>query len=278
MERNEVQKEKFLKLNFFKKIWYSIYKFEKYPELAALGVKRAIIYFTELMAIFSALLTIIFVIYASNIAEFEEQNLSLNEKIVKVLLKESNTELLETEGTENIEEVLENSPESTIIFSMFIGNFISYYLITLIDVFTLSVFGLLTCFFAKIKMNYKAVFNMSVYALTLATILKIIYIGLQMLANFEIKNFNIMYIAVSYISLAAAIFLIKSDVIKQHLELMRIIEENKNKIERTITIPKKPKENEDDENENEEEKNNKDKNKDEKGSGNTNAGQQGSNA
>ena len=254
MERNEVQKEKFLKLNFFKKIWYSICKFEKYPELAALGVKRAIIYFTELMAVFSILFTFIFVIYASNIAEFEEQNLSLTGKIVKVLLRESNTELPEIEGNENIEEVLENSPESTIIFSMFIGNFMSYYLITLIDVFTLSVFGLLTCFFAKIKMNYKAVFNMSVYALTLATILKIIYIGLQMLANFEIKNFNIMYIAVSYISLAAAIFLIKSDVIKQHIELMRIIEENKNKIEKTITIPKKPKEEEKDKEKDEDEK------------------------
>ncbi len=270
MERNEVQKEKFLKLSFFKKVWYSICKFEKYPELAALGVKRALIYFTELMAIFSILFTFIFVIYASNIAEFEEQDLSLTQKIVKVLLRDSNVELEEISGTENVEEVLENSSNGTIISSLFIGNFISYYLITLIDVFTLSIFGLLTCFIAKIKMNYKAVFNMSIYALTLSTILKVIYIGLQMLANFEIKNFNIMYIAVSYISLAAAIFLIKSDVIKQHMELMKIIEENKGKIETTIKIPKRPKEDEENDNE--------DKKEEKKDSNDTNAGQQGSNA
>ena len=52
MESNQSKKEQFLKLNFFKKIWYSITKFEKYPELAALGVKKALIYFTELIVIF----------------------------------------------------------------------------------------------------------------------------------------------------------------------------------------------------------------------------------
>ena len=53
-----------------------------------------------------------------------------------------------------------------------------------------------------------------------------------------------MYIAIAYISLAAAIFLIKSDVIKQRLQLMKIIEESKERIEETITIPKRPKEDE----------------------------------
>lgn len=55
MEKKQTEKEKFLKLNFFKKVWYSMTKFEKYPEMAALGVKKAIIYFTELMIIFTVL-------------------------------------------------------------------------------------------------------------------------------------------------------------------------------------------------------------------------------
>ena len=147
-----------------------------------------------------------------------------------------------------------------ILSSLFIGNFISYYLITLIDVFTLSVFGLFTCFLAKIKMNYKALFNMSIYALTLSIILKIIYIGLDMLLGFEIKYFSIMYIAVSYITLAAAIFLIKSDV------------KNKEKIEQTIKIPKKPEKDDDEDKSDENEKENKDTHDDK------DAGRQGSNA
>ena len=51
MKNNEILKEEYLKLNFLKKIWYSIVKFEKYPEMSALGVKQALIYFTKLILI-----------------------------------------------------------------------------------------------------------------------------------------------------------------------------------------------------------------------------------
>ena len=37
--------------NFFKKVWYSMTKFENYPEMAALGVPRAFLYLAELMII-----------------------------------------------------------------------------------------------------------------------------------------------------------------------------------------------------------------------------------
>ena len=136
------------------------------------------------------------------------------------------------------------------------------------DILTLSVFGLFTCLVARIKMNYKAVFNMSIFALTLSTILRIIYIMVTLLANFEVKYFEVMYIAVSYISLAAAIFLIKSDVMKQHLQLMKIIEQSKEKIEETITIPRKPKdeEKEDEDNKTDEKKEPKEKETGEQGS------------
>lgn len=254
MKQNSVGKEEFLKLNFFQKIWYSITKFERYPEMAALGVKKALIYFTELMAVFSILFTLIFVYYASNVAEFEDENLTVSQKILQTLANDAEAQGQDIGLQEMIDSVAADTPETVVITSLFLGNFISYYLITLIDVFTLSVFGLLTCWIARIKMNYKAVFNMSIFALTLSIILRLIYLGLNLLLGFEIKNFSIMYIAVSYISLAAAIFLIKSDVIKQQLELMRIIEESKDKIEQTITIPKRPKEDEKDKDEDEDEK------------------------
>lgn len=257
MENSQVKKEEFQKLNFFKQIWYCISKFEKYPEMAALGMRKAILYFTKIMIIFSILFTGTYIYYISNVAEFEEKDLTISEKIINKLIEENENEQLVESA-----ELLREYPDSTIIFSLFISMFIFIYLATLMDVFTLSIFGLLTCMAAKIKMNYKAIFNMSIFSLTLSVLLRMVYGAVLMLTGFEIKYFDVMYIAVAYISLAAAIFLIRSDVIKQHLQLMKIIEEKKEKIEETITIPKKPKENEKEKNDNEDEKDEKDEKKD----------------
>lgn len=269
MDEIKIEKEELLKLNFFKKIWYSITKFEKYPEMAALGVKKALSYFTGLVLLFSIIYTCIYMYYITNIAEFDEPNLNLTQKIIVSLL---GSEENDVDQIVQMAEGEEYDSYFAIILTLFISIFITFYIITIIDVFTLSVFGLLTCFIAKIKMNYKAVFNMSIFALTLSIILRIIYIALNILAQFEIKYFDIMYIAVSYISLAAAIFLIKSDVIKQHLELMRIIDESKEKIEQKISIPKRPKEDDDENNDDKKDKN------EEKKDHNKGTEEQGSNA
>ena len=256
MESNQSKKEQYLKLNFFKKIWYSITKFEKYPELAALGVKKALIYFTELIVIFCVIYTGSYVYYVSNVATFEEENLSLSQKVIKTMIKETGSE---NEQINQALEIADNYSDTEMIGSLFISSFISFWVAIVLDVFTLSIFGLFTCLIAKIKMNYKAVFNMSIYAITLSLILRTIYVVVTMLTSFEIKYFDVMYVAVAYITLAAAIFLIKSDVIKQHLELMKIIEEGKEKIEKTIVIPRKK-----DEEEKKEDKDEKEKKEDEK--------------
>ena len=258
MESNEKVKEQFFKMNFFQKIWYSISKFEKYPEMAALGVKKSIIYLTELILITCIILTGTYVYYINNSTEFEE-DLNLSQKMVKILTTYSN---VENEQIEKIfTEEIENINPETLIITWEIVFFISLFLATLIDVFTLSVFGILTCFFAKIKMKYKALFNMSIYALTLSILLRTIYIAITTLTTFKIKYFDVMYIAISYISLAAAIFIIKSNVIKQHLELIKIIEESKEKIEEKIQVRKNPK---DEEKEDEDENSNNNKEDDER--------------
>lgn len=268
MESNQSKKEQYLKLNFFKKIWYSITKFEKYPELAALGVKKALIYFTELIVIFCAIYTGSYVYYVSNVASFEEENLSFSQKVIKTMIKETGSE---NEQINQALEIADNYSDTAMIGSLFISSFISFFVAILLDVVTLSIFGLFTCIIARIKMNYKAVFNMSIYALTLSIILRTAYVVITMLTDFKIKYFDIMYIAVAYITLAAAIFLIKSDVIKQHLELMKILEESKEKIEQTIVIPRKNKEEDKDEEGKKDEKD--EKKEDEKGTE-----EQGSNA
>ena len=279
MESNQTKKEKFQKMNFFKKIWYAITKFEKYPELAALGVKSALIYFVQLILIFSILYTGVYIYDVSNNETFEGQELTLSEKIGQTLLKNNqkleNNEIIQNENIQSDEfsKMIVNIGkynDVSITVMLVISSFISFFMMIILDIFTLSIFGMFTSLIAKIKMNYKAVFNMSVYAMTLSIILEMIYVTITVLTDFKIKYFEVMYIAVAYITLAAAIFLIKSDVIKQHLELMKIIEEGKEKIEQTITIPKKPKEDEKEEDKDEKKEN---KDEDEKGSE-----EQGSNA
>lgn len=258
MESNEQIRQQFLKMNFFKKIWYSISKFEKYPEMAALGIKKAILYLTELILVTSIIFTGIYVYYADNTTEFDE-NLNLSQKIVKLLTNQSNMENKQME--EMIAENLQNEKTETLVITIAFALFITLFLETLLDVITLSIFGILTCFFAKIRMKYKALFNMSIYAFTLSIILRNVYFAITTLTTFKIKYFDIMYIAIAYISLAAAIFIIKSNVIKQHLELMKIIEESKEKIEQKIQTRKNPK---DEEKENEDDESNTDKEDDER--------------
>ena len=56
-----VEEPKEKKLGFFKKLGYSITKFEKYPEMAAEGVARAFKYLIQLMLIFSVIVGCAFV-------------------------------------------------------------------------------------------------------------------------------------------------------------------------------------------------------------------------
>ena len=213
---------------FITKIWYSMTKFEYYPEMAAHGVPRALIYLAKLMAIFSIIFTAIVFIYVNRTINVEEQK----EEVTFVQKWEQTLGIQLDEATEINQAVSKYDTKTiSIIFAIasIISVFISYFIITLIDVLTLSFFGMITCYFAKIKIKYRAVFNMSIYAITISVILRLIYEALLLLTDFKIKYFNIMYTAISYICLAAAIFMIRADLIKQQIELMKIIEEKKQK-------------------------------------------------
>lgn len=128
---------------------------------------------------------------------------------------------------------------------IFIYLFILYVLTALINALVLSVLGYLTSRIVGLRLKFVAVYNMSIYALTLSTILNAIYVVVNMLTGFTIEYFNIMYTAISYIYIVTAILLIKSDIIKKQVELMKIIDEqqkvkqelNKNKKEENVDKP-----------------------------------------
>ena len=155
-----------------------------------------------------------------------------------------------------------NSPKIYVgfVIAMGIALFISYFLKTLLDVLILSMFGMITTLFARIQIRYRAVFNMAVYAITLSTVLQLVYIVINTFTGFNIKYFDLMYTAISFICLAASIFMIKSDVIKQQIELMKVIESKKQEQQEQ----KEDKEEEKKEEEEKQEKNDNNKEKEEK--------------
>ena len=105
-------------------------------------------------------------------------------------------------------------------------------------------------------MRYVAIFNMAVYAITLSIILNIIYLIVNMFVPFTIEYFQVMYIAVATIYLIAAIFIIKSEMIKKQIELMKIEAEQQN-VRKEIQEQENPDENKDTKKEDKNDKENK---------------------
>ena len=105
--------------------------------------------------------------------------------------------------------------------------FIIYIVSTLFDALILSMLGYLTTRMLGIRLRYGAIYNIAVYALTLPIILNAIYINVNALTGFTIKYFQIMYNLVSYIYMITVIFIIRSGMIKQKMEVMKLVEEQK---------------------------------------------------
>lgn len=305
-EKNQETQQNENKINyqkgFFKKIWYSITKIEKYPEMAVEGVGRAISYMIKLVAILALVLCAWMTYKTYDVVNtgidylynefpnftYKEGNLQVesteqpiiieNEQVGKIIV-DTNTDSEEkiNEYTNSINEyssgivftkeraILKNiSVVGTVSYNyndilngmnineldkqdivdyansdqvitlyisvfvtLFMYSFVMYFITTIWYIAIISIIGLLATLILKIRMRYVAIFNMSVYAVTLPIILNIIYLIVNIFTNFVIKYFDVMYIAVATIYLIAAILIMKSELIKKQLELMKIIEAQK---------------------------------------------------
>lgn len=299
-ENNSDIDEKILKAGFFKKVWYSITKIEKYPNMSAQGFGKAVSYLAKIVAILAIIVSLGMVYQTYNMLkegveylengfpEFSykdgtldvysegaitissedsyvgetiidtktEDETIINEYVNKVtnagggvvILKDevkiknpsvagvisySYKETIDTLGiTEfNKQDVIDFAKSSQIIslyvsifLAIFMYVFIMQFMLTAWNAVILSIFGLFTAWVAKIKMRYVAIFNMSVYALTLSVILNMLYIGVNIFIPFEMEYFQVMYVAVAAIYLVAAILILKTEFVKKQMELMKIAE------------------------------------------------------
>lgn len=114
-----------------------------------------------------------------------------------------------------------------ICLAMLILNFILYGVIILLDIFTLSILGLILNILIRTKFSYKDLVKISIYAMTLPIILYLIYIVSNCLFGTTIKFFQFAYSTISYIYLITVMLMMKTDIIKNTQELQKVLEEQK---------------------------------------------------
>ncbi|MCI8760222.1 MAG: DUF1189 domain-containing protein [Clostridia bacterium] len=294
------EKEEKNKTGFFQKIWNSITKIEKYPDLAAQGLGKAFSYISKIVAILAVILCLGIMyqthqilqegieylqnefpnfsykdgrldVMAENRLTISEDDSYVGRVIIDTKIEEESvinqymneitksgsgiivlkdklilkngavagtinyrySDLLGQMGMNEFtkQEIIDYANSSQIItlyisifLTIFIYSFIMYLLTTLSNAVFLAVFGYLTTWVAHIKMRFLAIFNMSIYALTLSIFLNMLYIAVNIFIDFKMEYFQVMYVSVAAIYLVAAIFLLKTEFMKQQVELMKIAE------------------------------------------------------
>ena len=144
-------------------------------------------------------------------------------------------------GIENMskEEILNslNNPAIYVLIAivMFIAEFIEYFIYIILNAVTLAVMGQLVAIILRLRMKFSETYKMGIYALTLPTLLELIYIIVNSTTGFVIQYFSWMYTTISYIYICVAILMIKTDFINMQKELIRIkMEEEKSEEEEQL--------------------------------------------
>ena len=105
--------------------------------------------------------------------------------------------------------------------------FVIYFINTIFYILIIAIVGYISTMILKLKIRFVAVFNMAVYAITLPTILNMIYLIINAFYKFTISYFDIMYVLVASIYMMAAIFILKSEFNKKQGEVQKIVEVEK---------------------------------------------------
>ncbi len=110
----------------------------------------------------------------------------------------------------------------TFFITIFIYLYIVYLATNFVDAFVLGVLGYLFSRVVRLRLRFKATFNIGIYALTLPIILNLIYAMVNTFTGFTIEYFQWMYTTISYIYVAVAILMIKTEITNQKIQLMRL--------------------------------------------------------
>lgn len=174
--------------------------------------------------------------YITEMSKYENGVMFLKDKMIlqldglsgqaTYLYEELNANGLGEITKQGIEETLNNTNISTIYAVFFISiaiyMFIIYLISTCIETFFIAILGYLTARIVGVKLKASQTYNMSVYAITLSVLLNAIYVLLKLTTGFNIEYFSIMYTTIPYIYIITAILMIRSELMKQQVEIGKI--------------------------------------------------------
>lgn len=244
--------EKTKKIGFFKRLKMAIFELENYIGFINEKLSKALMFGLKLVILLSlimALSNVVFV-YAKYhspdnylnevIPEFtyEKSELKIDENETKSDEKKQMAQILKQvvpsvtnilgEGTYTKADLIHYVQENqrTVVgfgvTAIFIENILDLYIMWFMVAALTSFIGWIALVFLRIKMKYSKLFTLSIYASTLSIILTVIYTMLNAFAGVYIDMFDYLSILISYIYITAVIYMIRSDLIKQQIELIRI--------------------------------------------------------
>ncbi len=147
-----------------------------------------------------------------------------------------------------------------IFMSMFGMNYLIYTISVFIDALALSLLVIIISKMAKIPLKYSQALIIAISSLTLPIILNLVYSSANLLNNFYMPYFQIMYALISYIYIVAVILIMRSDLIKKKQLIKATIEVK----ELEKNLENRDEKNKDDSDEKDKDEDDSDENKDKK--------------
>lgn len=240
------------KISFFKRLKMSLLELENYIDFTAEKVSKAFCFMAKMVIIFGIVIAVSTTLYIylkyqspSNyvqkiVPEFsyndhnllidEEEKKDENKKFIAKTMEElepvyreflpdgNNTKSDLVNFVKSNEKELIIFASLTLLLETMFEMFVFWLMIALLT----SLIGMIVLRFSRIKMKYSRLYAISIYASTLSMILTIIYTILNNCFNIYIDIFEYLSMLIAYIYITAVIYMIKSDLIKQQLELIKI--------------------------------------------------------
>lgn len=242
--------EKSKKINFFKRLKMALIELENYIEFTNERASKAVAFMIEMIVISAFLMIIAIVViiygkygsplkyidtivpefsYANKTITIEEETKDDKKEVASVIKQvEPMIVVLLGDGSYNKAQLLNdiNNNERelvtlTIVIIFFEAFFDLLFFWLMVAIMT-SLIGWIILQFSRVKMKYAKLFALSIYASTLTIILTIVYTVVNSFFGIYIELFDYLAMLIAYIYITAVIYMIRSDLIKQQVELIRI--------------------------------------------------------
>lgn len=244
--------EKSKKISFFKRLKMSLFELENYIDFTAEKTSKAVSFVMKMVIAFALIMVTSNVLYVyikyespSNyinniVPEFSYQDHKLeiqpdekkdeNKKFVASLMEQVEPAYRPVipNGTytkaDIVNFVKDNEQQLVIYFSLtvFIETIFEMSIFWFMIALLTSLVGSIVLRFSRIRMKFSKLYAMSIYASTLSMILTVFYNILTNHFNINIDSFEFLSMLIAYIYITAVIYMIRSDLIKQQLELIQI--------------------------------------------------------